>query len=347
MILLPGLIKAQVSISAQLPPAGFVQPDQLWNLILINNRQDMLSVGLKMNVQDAVSGQSFLTASTGNIILGKAAKNITYRDIQPVMYNFNVPGVSKNSLPVGSYIVCYQIVADKDQAVLAEECVRFNVDPLSPPLLNTPADKSQINDSYPQFTWMPPAPMQMFTNLNYQIVVTEILPDQDPVQAILYNKPIFFKNNIRQPYQPYPPSFTKLDTSKRYAWQVTAQNDANYAAKTEVWTFSFKNDEMPHLVTSETFALLADEDAEPFGGIYRVKNNVLTLKYYSFTGAHEGTVQIMSSDGKIMFEEKEKISYGENFYKIKISKQFEKQKIYRGQISEADGKKYFVLFTIE
>ena len=137
--ILPLLLKAQVNISAQLPPAGMVQKEQLWDLILISNKEDILDVSIKFSLQDAVTGQVVMSARSGNVLLGKGAKTISSRDVQPVLYNYNVPDFSGNYLPLGAYVACYQLYLNvpKDEP-LAQECIQINIDPLSPPLLNSP-----------------------------------------------------------------------------------------------------------------------------------------------------------------------------------------------------------------
>src|SRR6185295_7309435 len=111
----------------------------------------------------------------------------------------------------------------------------INIAPLSPPVLNSPADRSILQTPYPQFTWMPPTPVQMFDNLNYEITVSEILEGQSPMDAIRYNTPVYAKTNGQQTFETYPSTYSKLDTTKTYAWQVVARSGLNYAAATEIW----------------------------------------------------------------------------------------------------------------
>ena len=106
-LLMSFLLKAQLVLNAQLPSAGFVQKDQLWNLIIVNNKDEMLNVTFQMNLQDASSGQVVLSASSGNVLLPKGVKTITARDIQPLSYNYNVPDMARDYLSMGSYIACY------------------------------------------------------------------------------------------------------------------------------------------------------------------------------------------------------------------------------------------------
>jgi hypothetical protein len=135
---IPFLLRAQVSINAQLPAAGVVQKESLWNLVVINNQNDMIDCNIKMTLQDNATGQVVLTAVSGNFILGKGVKVIANRTLQPVQYNYAIQDFSRNYLPLGTYTACYRLNKNgvKGDEPLAEECVRINIDPLSPPLLH-------------------------------------------------------------------------------------------------------------------------------------------------------------------------------------------------------------------
>jgi hypothetical protein len=149
--------------------------------------------------------------------------------------------------------------AQKGEEVLADECIKLNIDPLSPPLLASPADKSELITPYPQFSWLPPSPFEMFTNLNYEIVVAEVLEGQSASEAIQQNTAVYSKINITQPYESYSSSFTALQPEKIYAWQVIAKNESEYAVKTEVWTFKIKKDSIERIISLAPFVKL-DKD---------------------------------------------------------------------------------------
>ena len=96
----PILGNAQIVLNAQLPPAGLVSKDQLWNLILVNNKDDVMDIRIQMNLQDPITGQVVLSANTGNILLSKGVKVISFQDLQPIYYNYNIPDVSGRYLPI-------------------------------------------------------------------------------------------------------------------------------------------------------------------------------------------------------------------------------------------------------
>jgi len=317
---LPLLLKAQLVLNAQLPAAGFVQKDQLWNLIIVNNKADILDVTIQMDLQDAATGQVVLSASTGNLLIGKGVKNIAAKDLQPILYNYNEPDLSRNYLPMGAYIACYQVISNViKEGPLAQECIRFNIDPLSPPLLSSPADKAEIQSPYPQFTWMPPTPYDMFTNLSYDLLVTEVTEGQSATEAIQYNTPIYSKSDITQPYESYASSFTKLDTGKIYAWQVVAKNGISYAAKTEVWTFKIAPPSWVQQLIEQTPFIKLKRD-NPEKGI--APNGILKMSYTNETADTSVMVHLkeVSATNKedVVFELK--INRGENLIQKDIQK---------------------------
>jgi len=345
---LPLLLKAQLVLNAQLPAAGFVQKDQLWNLVIVNNNADILDVKIEMDLQDAATGQIVLSAGTGNLLLGKGVKTIAAKDLQPILYNYNAPELSRNYLPMGSYIACYQVISNgRKEGPLAQECIHFNIDPLSPPLLNTPADKAEIESPYPQFTWMPPTPYDMFTDLSYDLLVTEVTEGQSATEAIQYNTPIYSKSDIVQPYESYASSFTKLDTGKIYAWQVVAKNGVSYAAKTEVWTFKIAPPSFVKMIIKQTpFIKMKLENPEK--GI--APNSILKLSYYNETTDTTVTVHLLnlnaSEKQELKFEAN--IKSGENLIQKDIQKilQAKEGKLYEAYILNSRNEKWRMLFEV-
>lgn len=348
--MLPCMLKAQLVLNAQLPSAGFVQKDQLWNLVIVNNKDEMLNVTLQMNLQDAASGQVVLSAISGNVILAKGVKIITAKDIQPLSYNYNVPDMSRDYLSMGAYIACYQVLSNNGtevQQVLAQECIRFNIDPLSPPLLNTPNDKARLQSPYPEFTWMPPTPYEMFTNLNYELLVTEVLPGQSATEAIQYNSPVYSRTNISQPYEMYPSTFIKLDTGKVYAWQVVASNGLNYAGKTEVWTFKIAP-VVPVIDIVEQTPFIKMKRDNPEKGV--APNGILKLSYVNETTDTMVRVQLVdrSDKGNLPHSFDALVGRGENLLQKNIQKVLNTSegKLYEAYIINSRNEKWRIFFEV-
>jgi hypothetical protein len=342
------LSKGQVTVSVQLPPAGQIQKDQLWNLVLVNNSNEILDATLLLNLQDAMTGQTVLSAVTGSILLQKGVKVLSMQDIQPVQYNFIGTDFMGNYLPMGSYIACYRLnkYTHEGGRPLADECVRVNISPLSPPLLITPADKSLSESVYPQFTWVPPAPLDMFSNLNYDLSVTEVLEGQSPMESMLYNNPVYVKSNLKTSFENFPASYARLDTGKLYAWQVTAKNGMSYSAKTEVWTFRIKQTEGPKEKPVNTSYILVSRNKE-ITGINYIEESNLYIKYYSFDAEHLTTIRFLNTEGMLLQEVKQKIIYGDNFFNLKLERSFQQGKQYIIEIIDQQNISHTALFGIK
>ena len=344
--ILPVELTAQVNINVQLPPGGMIQKENLWNLVVVNSKEGILNVSVGMTLQDVHSGQIIMSASSGNVILGKGIKVLTNADVQPVIYNYNLVDLSRSFLPMGEYIVCYQVYTIQGEArePMNNECVRMNIDPLSPPLLSAPADKSNVQTPYPLFTWMPPTPADLFSDLNYDLIVSEVLEGQSATEAIDYNTPVFTRNNLKQTSENYAAGFTKLDTGKTYAWQVIAKNGINYSVKTSVWTFAVEKEKNPTASTIYENYLLVDNTLK---GVYVITSKKLHIKFVSFDKEHTAPIVILNENENQLVSINKKIVPGDNYFDIDLDNQFHKAGIYQVIITEAGGKGNAISFTIK
>jgi hypothetical protein len=346
-LLFASLSNAQIIVNVQLPPAGMIYKDQLWNLVLVNNNNS-IDAAISLDIRDVVTGQTVLSAVSTSFILGKGIKTINLKDVQPVQYNYLAAELSGKYLPLGTYLACYRVIRKdpKEKLPLGDECVTIHISPLSLPLLNTPADLSVLETSYPLFTWLAPGPVDMFENLNYDLLVTEILPGQSPAEAILYNTPTYTNSNLRITSQNYLSSFSKLKAGQQYAWQVTARNGLNYSAQTEVWSFSIKSSDSASAVTS-TAGYIELKNKNESSGISYINNDELLVKYYSFDKDLETTVRFFSSDGKPVKKVKQKTRYGDNFLRFRLTNEFKKKTVYLVQITDLNKNIYSANFSMQ
>jgi hypothetical protein len=347
LISIPVMLHAQLSVNVQLPPAGLIQKEQLWNLVLSNNSNTTLDVAILITLQDAVTGQTVLSGSSRSIAIPRGIKTINSKDVQPVQYNYGLSAITGSYLPLGSYIACYTITKLNHQLVetLTNECVNINISPLSPPLLNMPADKSLLQTRYPQFSWTPPTPLPMFDNLNYEVVVAELQEGQSPADAIRTNTPVYLKTNSKQTFENYPSTYARLDSSKTYAWQVIARNGFYYSVPTEVWTFSFAKDSVKLQNIGSTYILLKANADE--AGINYIEGAYLFLKYYSFDKEHAATVRFFNSNGGLIKQQKQKIIYGDNFMRFELNRQFRHDQVYRVEITDQQNRIHTASFIVK
>lgn len=338
---------SQINISVQLPASGFVPKSQLWNVVLINNNGEDLQIMVRFTLSDANTGQPLLSAASGSFLMNKGVKLLKEGDVQPIQYNNYSIDFSKDFLPIGSYIICYQIISEPKQQIVGEECVRINIDPLSPPLLNTPFNGEELNTHYPQFSWMPPTALEMFNRLNYDLIVSEILPGQTATDAIMQNSPIYSRNNITQTYDQYPSSYLKLDTGKIYAWQIIAKNGESFAAKTEVWKFKIKP---VNLTTSliDDYPFIQLKQESPEHGI--APNGILKISYRNETADTTVIVHLLETGNASKADNhfELRVISGENLLQKDIRNIIHPKvnKVYEAYIINSRKEKWYTLFEI-
>ncbi len=235
--------QSQLSMTLQVPPAGVLVKNQLWNMLLVNGGDKNMLVRVNLVLLDATTSQPVMAANSAPIVITKGARQLQSKDVAPVQYTFSIPAAGidmdpNGMLPAGSYLACYTVQnAEKSDVTILENCIALNIDPLSPPLLNTPADGDNLLTKYPQFTWLPPTPVGLFNDLGYSMIVVEVLPGQGSGDAIQQNLPVYTAGYTKDRYVNYPASFRALDTSKLYAWRVVALNNGKAVALSETWTF--------------------------------------------------------------------------------------------------------------
>jgi hypothetical protein len=237
-------VQAQVLVNIQLPATGLTIKSQLWNLSLVNPTNADMNVQIEMTMTDISNNQRVLTATTRNFILPKGVKQIKAADVTPVLYNvgsagYNIDGSADGFLPVGIFNICYTVIKFVNDAEdrLSEECQTIEIEPLAPPQLMMPGDGENTDITRPFFNWLPPSPFNLFNNLLYDWVLVEVQPTQSAADAIQQNIPVLTQPNISYTGFQYPLTSPELDTSRTYAWRVTAKNNASVIALSETWNF--------------------------------------------------------------------------------------------------------------
>ncbi len=235
------VLLAQYNIQPVLPSTGLIQKSQLWNVLLINNSKNNTTCKLEMVLLNRASGSEELTATSTQIDLQPGAKQMNAVALTPIQYNYINTEIAKSNedfLPIGNYNICYKLVTITAEPVtIAEECVSFDVEPLSPPLLTVPSDGAELTSPPSQFTWIPPSPINLFKRLAYEVVFVEVYGEQKPQEAIQQNTPFYTEQYIRNNTLTYKALNNNFQKDKIYAWQIVARDDKDYATKSEVWTF--------------------------------------------------------------------------------------------------------------
>jgi hypothetical protein len=199
---------------------------------------------------------------------------------------------------------------------LAEDCIPVEVQPLSPPLLNAPADGAVVETPYPQFTWLPPMPVNLFSNLKYQLIVAEVLPGQSSGKAIQQNMPVYNANNGNIPFNNYPASNKSLDTGRLYAWRIVVKNENDFITQSDVWTFRIRKPQVQ--ISQQDGNAYVKLEKGPEVGYVQCKGSLRfaynndagdTVLPYTLTDAGEGRGNIVKTDSV-------SVQRGQNFIEL-------------------------------
>lgn len=353
MLLLAGMVsKAQITLTIMEPPAGIVTKTQLWNLNIGYTGTEPITVFIGLNLFDINDNHPVLTATTRSFMLQKGVKQLKPAELNPIDYNFvsaavNPAVVTGGFLPVGQYRACYSVIqAGKDfQPVLAEDCISLEVMPLSPPVLQFPSDTTVLTVSTPTFSWLPPVPVALFSDLNYEIRIAEVISGQAPGLAITENLPVISKGRLLQPLFNYSTMAKALDTGKIYAWQVIARNGEVFAAKSEVWTFRIGG---PEKLKDKQKGQVFFELKSPGTGVNTalLQDGKIGINYYSYDKAHSQTVRILDSKGTEVLRETLLLEYGSNQFYLKLNNRIREQERYRVVVTDLEGNEHELFFIL-
>ena len=338
----------QVTIQPVVPVVGLIQKNQLWNVLVVNSTNRNYKCMLRVNLKDRSTGTDILTASGGQFDLSPGSKQLNVTMMNPIQYNYLLAGMDnrlQGLLPAGSYTACYELVNVSSTKIenLAEECIQFDAEPLSPPMLIFPADSSVLEKAPNQFSWIPPTPEGMFDRLRYELIITEIKEGQKAEEALLDNIPFYNDGALFSNRMSYPASAVAFEKDKWYAWQVTARDDKAYAGKSEVWVFKVMNDAVKKIIEMAPYIKLVSTPRE----VTTVQQGFLKMEYYSYLPDSSVTVTIKKENEKeTIFSFRLNVSAGQNFLQYEIGRKMklEENTIYEAILTNSNGEKFSMKF---
>lgn len=344
--------KAQVTLQPGISTVGLIQKNQLWNILVVNSSNTNFDCRLELVIRDRQTGQEVMTASSGQFLLLQGARQLNVNMLEPIQYNYLVTGMDsriQGLLPAGSYTVCYALTAlTIKETRLAEECVQFDVEPLSPPMLIFPADSSVLENAPVQFSWTPPLPAGMFGTLRYEMLVTEIREGQKAEEALQENVPFYNDGMLYSNVMNYPSSASGFEKEKWYAWQIVARDDRNYAGKSEVWVFKINKEVIPDKVVMGAPFMKMKPDVPELG---IAPNGILKLSYFNRTADSSVTILLtdLSDNQKPRKITGVRVVRGENQLQFNLKKliNVSEDNTYKAEIVNSSGEKNSVLFRIK
>lgn len=322
------LVNAQVVLTLQLPPLGLTIRPQLWNLSMINTTDENLNLRIEMEMTDVSNGLLVLKGSSRMLVLPRGVKQVQVGDVVPITYTMGNPGYPVDAnpdgfLPIGAFNICYSIIKLNSDApeVLTEECVTLEVEPLSPPQLIIPLDSEHVAFTRPFFAWMPPAPFNSFSSMYFDWLLVEVQPTQSAADAIQQNVPVYTQQNVQFTAFQYPLNMPELDSSKLYAWRITAKNNISPVANSEIWTFRVRKyeDQPEPVMPPGYFARVHREENAAF----TICNGILRFEFQQDQNSPSATINIFDISSntrkKLALDSTDySMQYGQNFVQIDL-----------------------------
>lgn len=339
----------QLTLQSNIPAAGFIQRNQLWNILVINNSAGNFDCKLNLSLKNRITGEDVLTAATGFFKVSPGAVQLNENSLNPIQYNYLSPGMDtklQGLLSVGAYIACYTLTGISGKEEFTQNCFEFDVEPLSPPLLAFPADSARTDAQPFQFIWMPPTPSGMFNRLHYEIMITQVKENQKAEEAIQQNIPFYTEGNLMSPTLSYSGNNLSFEKDKWYVWQIIARDGNFYAAKSEAWVFKTTSPSVDRIILDQApFLKMKKNNSEK--GI--ASNGLLKFSYINETTDSIATVDITDLSG-----DKKNVQFiislhaGENLVEYNVGKnlRLNEGKIYKAQITNSRKEVWAVLFEI-
>jgi len=315
-------LQAQVNIEFNAINEYVFNTREALNLIVVNNNTKAFPVMVQGKITDAV-GQTVAEFKSSEVMLNIGSNIITPMNTSLSDVNYFNQDIAEiesrtGTYPSGNYHICVWLIcvsqdcggAGQNAASVEQvKCTQVHIENPTPLILATPENDSEIEETRPMFTWIPPSPVAGSANLNYSMILVEIMEGQNKSDALSINRPLIEMEGIAQPSLMFPSDLPELEKGKTYAWQVQAFVGKTPIAKSEQWKFKIKKEEKKkdssmYAVVSRNMDAAAYRIAED-GFLYFVFNDskpTVTLNYEIMKSNLE---LIKSSVLKINYDEKE------------------------------------------
>lgn len=293
-------LNAQVTLNFNSINEFIFNSREALNFTVINSNPKSFQIKIKGKITDG-NGQSIaefvstpVMLQTGANVFGRM--NIDFQEINYFNADIAEIELKTGTYPSGQYRICIWstcVTADCDGAgeyagsIENPVCVQVNVENPTPLLLSYPGDNSEIEETRPVYTWIPPAPVSGIGGLNYKMVLVEMMEGQSKSDALAMNRALIEAEGLPNSVFSHPADIDALEEGKWYAWQVQAYVGSTYIASSEQWKFKVKKEEKQVIPKQ---AIFPKELKDPY--VYQLNSDTLLL----------GITKTISSEGKILDE---------------------------------------------
>lgn len=326
-------LNAQITIQFTSVNEYMFSSKEALNFIAVNSGKQTVSSVFKGTItgQNSTLVAEFTTEPAllqlgANVV---SPNSIAIKDIQ--YHNSDIAEIEQKTgtYPSGDYRICIWAVCALPDcggigagagATEQAECLQVHIENPTPLLLAYPENLSEIDQTRPLYSWIPPGPVASSASLNYSMTLVEMQQGQSRSDALALNRPIIQENGLTQQMLNHPLDLPALEEGKTYAWQVQAYVGQTFFAISEQWQFKVKKEEKKSLPKQAVFP---KENSDPY--VYQLNSDSLligisqpissksdspvSLKFKTPQGQVllEMTIQSIANNGYILY----KISKGE------------------------------------
>lgn len=256
-VVLPLFLNAQISIQYGSVNQYLFSTKECLNLNATNLGQKAVEVQFIGKI-DLSDNSKVLEFKSNPVILNPGvnilnALNLSFKDLNYLNNDIYEIETKTGTFPSGNYKLCiWSMCSLPDCAGQGSgagsteqvECVLIQVENPTPLLLSYPENNSEIDETRPLYTWIPPGPIASSSELNYLMRLVEVNDGQTPSDALLINRPLIEVEGLTSNAMMHPSDINALEPGKTYAWQVQAFVGKTYFSKSEQWKFKIKKEEL-------------------------------------------------------------------------------------------------------
>jgi len=238
---------SQYSLEIQKPNTIALKAADLWNVVLQNSGNNSIKIYIIGTITEKSRGKLYEIRS-GEFGLNRGisiynTKN--YADLagEKVIHSdklFEEHIVRTNTLPNGIYTFCGIMYNAANNQMLANDCITFTINQVTPPTLIFPNNGISICENQPLFVWEKYRGAINNNNLSYKIKIVEILKSQKANSAIQTNPCFYCEDFISNPQHQISFKSIPFQDGKTYAWYIGVLDGKKEIARSEIWMFYWK-----------------------------------------------------------------------------------------------------------
>jgi hypothetical protein len=308
---------SQVTVQLISTDPYYFHAKDVMKILILSQLNSTENVKLKATISYFDAPVVILNSKPFNLTPGSGLFDLSneLHSISWVNNSFREADENTNGMLPGNYKVCYEVLGSNPDIprifLDGKDCETFRIEFPTPLLLAYPFDKSEIEDTNPQFTWIAPLPAGLEKNINYKMSLYEN-KDNKAGSAILTKRPIAVVETPMTTTN-LPSTVNELEPGISYLWKVDAYLGKNFLVTSDVWEFKIK---LPKKVlVPEVYVKLNDVKED-----IHVASQFLRIIYTSDKIPGKMNYKISNPvDGRLLREGILNYVLGENLWEIPIN----------------------------